>query len=319
MIDRRVVLVTLAAGVVTGGRAFAQGRVPRVGVVSGGPRSFNAFLTGLREAGHVIGQTVAIEHRMTGGHSERYRAAVEAVLKSGVDVIVVFSTHGLTAARALSRTVPIVAVDFETDPVASGFVASLARPGGNVSGCFLDLPEMSGKLLQLLKEAVPGLARVGALHDAVIGRPQLQAIETAGRAIDVTILPVPVRTAGDLAPAVENAARAGARALAVLSAPLTRINQARIDDLALRSRLPSITLFSLLPNGAGLMSYGPDFDDMFRRSASYVDRILKGTPVGTLPIERPTKFELAVNRRTARILKIDLPQSLLVQADRMID
>jgi putative ABC transport system substrate-binding protein len=320
VIRRRRFLVTLAAGALAGGRrASAQPRVPRVGVVSGGARSFEALKGGLRDAGYVIGQMLVIEHRRTEGRAERYHAAVAAVLDSGVDVIVVFSNHGITAARALSRTVPIVAVDLETDPVASGFVTSLARPGGNLTGVFLDLPEITGKLLQILKESVAGLTRVGAVHDALIGRPQLQATEAAGRAIDVTIHPAPVRSAGDLPSAVESAARDGARALVVLPAPLMRINQARIDELALRSRLPSITLFSLLPNGSGFMSYGPDVDEIFRRSASYVDRILKGAAVGMLPVERPSKFEFAVNLRTARALKLALPQPLLMRADRVID
>jgi putative ABC transport system substrate-binding protein len=319
-VDRRLFLAMLAVGAALRSRnVFAERRVPRVGLVSAGTRSHEALLQGLRQAGYTPEQTIRVEHRRTEGEAERYDSAVDSILKSGVDVIVVGSTHGLTAARTLTRTVPIVAVDLETDPVSSAVVASLARPGGNVTGFFLDLAEMSGKLLQFLKEAVPGLTRVAALHDPIIGRPQLQATEVAARALAITIHRAPVRKAGDLEAAVERAVQDGARGLVALSAPLTRQNQARIDELALRHRLPSATLFALLPNGSGFLSYGPDLDEMFRRSATYVDRILKGARVGELPVERPSKFELAVNVRTAQELKLTLPHSLRLRADRVIE
>jgi putative tryptophan/tyrosine transport system substrate-binding protein len=215
--------------------------------------------------------------------------------------------------------VPIVAIDLETDPVANGFVASLAHPGGNVTGFFLDLPEMSGKLLQLLKDAVPGATRFGVLWDAAITRAQFEATETAARAAGIAIQSAPVRSAGDLAGALERVVRDGARALVVLSAPLTRLYQARIDEIALRHRLPSVTVFALLPAGAGFMSYGPDLDAMFRRSGTYVQRILRGARVGDLPVERPSKFELGVNLRTARALGITIPQTLLLRADQVIE
>ena len=277
LLDRRRFLLSLAAAAATGIRsAFAQPSVPRVGLVVGGSRALEGILQGLREAGYVPGQTIIVEHRPTEGRSERYGPAVESVLKAGVNVIVVTSTHGLTAASMLTRTVPIVAIDLETDPVASGFVKSLAQPGTNVTGFFLDLPEMSGKLVQLLKEAVPGVTRVAVLWDAAIARAQFEATEKAARVAGMTVHSATVRKASDLGGAVDGAVRDGARALIALSAPLMRLNQARIDELALRHRLPSVTLFALLADGNGFMSYGPDLDDMFRRSASYVDRILKG-------------------------------------------
>jgi putative ABC transport system substrate-binding protein len=320
LLGRRRLLCGLAAGAAVWPRgAFAQSRVPRVGLVHGSALSLNAFLQGLREAGYLPGQTIVVEHRQTEGHSERYGPAVEAVLKTGVNVMVVASTHGLTAARALTRSVPIVAIDLETDPVASGFVASLARPGANVTGFFLDLPEMSGKLLQLLKEAVPGATRIAVLWDAVIAGAQLKATEKAAQVAGITIHSAPVRRASDLEAAVGSAARDGVRALIVLSAPLMRVNQARIDQLALRHRLPSVTFFALRADGTGFMSYGPDLDDMFRRSASYVDRILKGARVADLPVERPSRFDLAVNLRTATALGLTVPPSLLARADQVIE
>ena len=320
MIDRRRFIVTMAACAGTGtGSAFATSRAPRVGLVTAGTKSFEALQAGLRDLGYVPGQTIVIDHRKTEGRAERYRSAVDALLKSGADIVVVGSTHGLAAARALTQTLPIVAVDLETDPVASGFVASLARPGGNVTGFFLDLADMSGKLLQLLREAVPRVSRIAALHDPVIGRPQLQATYAAAAAAGITILPAPVQNAGDLPAAVENAARQSARALVVLSAPLMRVSQARIDELTLRHRLPSITVFGLLPGGEGFMSYGPDLDEMFSRAGTYVSRILKGERASDLPVQRPSKFELAVNVRTAKALRLDLPPALLVQANRIVE
>lgn len=296
----------------------AQPRPPRVGLVSAGAISLTAFLAGLREVGHVPGQTIVVEHKPTAGEADRYDAAVAAALTSGVDVLVVTSPHGIMAARRRTSRVPIVAVDLESDPVASGFVASLARPGSNLTGLFLDLPEMSGKLLQLLHELRRGLSRVGVIWDAAIARAQFDAIERAARATAIDVRPAAIRTAADLEPAIEAFARERFGALIALSSPLMRLNQAAIDDLAVRHRLPSITVFALLENGRGLLSYGPDLESMQRRAAVYVDRILKGATVADLPVERPAKFELAVNLRTAKILGLDLPQSLLVRADRVL-
>jgi putative ABC transport system substrate-binding protein len=178
---------------------------------------------------------------------------------------------------------------------------------------------MSGKLLQLLKEAVPGATRFGVLWDAAITRAQFEATDTAARAEGISIHSAAVRSPGDLGGALERAVRDGARALVVLSAPLTRLHQARIDELALRHRLPSMTVFALLPGSTGFMSYGPDLDAMFRRSGTSVHRILKGARVGDLPVERPSKFELGVNLRTAKALGITIPQTLLLRADQVIE
>ncbi|HEX3178893.1 MAG TPA: ABC transporter substrate-binding protein, partial [Methylomirabilota bacterium] len=226
--------------------------------------------------------------------------------------------NGIAAARRLTSTVPVVAVDLESDPVASNFVNSLARPGGNLTGLFLDIPEMSGKLVQLLHEARPRLGRIGIVWDANIAGAQLLATETSARMAGIASRSVPVRSSADLEPAIVELTRERVGALVVLSSPLMRLNQQRIDELALRQRLPSITMFGLLESGVGLLSYGPDLDDMQRRAAVYVDRILKGRPVRELPVERPAKFELAVNLRTANLLGLELPRSLLLRADRVI-
>lgn len=318
-VDRRRLL--LAAGLAVLGRVVpvsAQSRVPRLAVVTGSGRSYRAILGGLRELGYVPGMSIDIHHWPTEGRPERYHEGVESALRVAVDVMVVSSTHGLHAATSRTKSVPVVVVDLETDPVAAGFVASLARPGANVSGLFLDVPEMSGKMLQLLKDAVPGMARVVVLWDSAIARAQFEATERAARAAGVTASSAAVRGIDDVEAAVDAAVRDGARALVVLSSPLFRVHQARVDDIALRHRMPSVTAFDLLPKGTGFLSYGPDLDDMFRRSASYVDRILKGARIGDVPVERPSKFNFAVNLKTARALGLAIPPSLLVRADQII-
>jgi len=319
MNGRRGFLVGVAAFATFRARAvLAQAPLPRVGLVSAGGPSVDNFLTGLRELGHVPGETIVVEHRPTAGEADRYDAAVASVLAAGVDVLVVTSPHGIVAARRRTSRVPIVAVDLESDPVASGFVASLARPGSNLTGLFLDLPEMSGKLLQLLQEVRRGLSRVGIMWDAAIARAQFEATERAARAAAIDVQPAPIRTAADLDPAMDAFARERCGALIALSSPVMRLNQTRIDDLALRHRLPSITVFGLREKGHGLLSYGPDLDSMQRRAAVYVDRILRGAIVAELPVERPAKFELAVNLRTAKTLGLELPRSLLLRADRVL-
>jgi len=315
---RRFIVGLTALATVRAGAARAKARVPRVEMVSASARSLANFLAGLREVGHVPGQTVIVDHKITSGEADRYDGAVVVLLRSGVDVLVVTSPHGITAARRRTGTVAIVAVDLESDPVASGFVASLARPGSNLTGLFLDLPEVTGKLVQLIQEAKPGLSRVGVIWDAAIAGAQFQATERAARAAAIEVRPAAIRIAADVGPAIETFARDGIGALIALSSPLMRVNQAQIDELTLRHRLPSITLFDLLERGRGLLSYGPDLDSMQRRAAVYVDRILKGATVGELPVERPAKFELAVNLRTAKALGLTLPQSLLLRADRVL-
>jgi putative ABC transport system substrate-binding protein len=298
--------------------AFGQPAVPRMGLIVGGPRAVDAVLGALREAGYVPGQTIIVEVTQTEGTSERYAPAIESMLKARMHILVVTSPHGLSAASKLTRTVPIVAVDLESDPVARGFVKSFARPGTNVTGFFLDLPELSGKFVQLVKEAVLGVSRIGVLWDAAIARAQFEATEKAAGAAGVGVHSAPVRSAGDLEQAVEEAVRGGAQALIILSAPVMRVYQARIDELALRHRLPSVTMFALLANGSGFMSYGPDLDDIYRSAVSYVDRILRGANVAELPLQRPSRFELAINLRTAKALAISVPPSLLLRADRVI-
>jgi putative ABC transport system substrate-binding protein len=222
-------------------------------------------------------------------------------------------------AKKATSGVPVVGLDLESDPVASGFAASLARPGGNVTGIFLDMQELGGKQLQLLKETLPRLTRVAVLWEPEIGEPQLRAIEEAARAAGLTLSAFGVRLGEEVRPAVERLVRERAQALVVLTSPLLFNNREQIVELTRKYRLPNISPFIRFPNAGGLMAYGPDSVELYRRAATYVDKILRGAKAGDLPIERPTKFELVINLTTAKVLGLTIPPSLLARADQVIE
>jgi putative tryptophan/tyrosine transport system substrate-binding protein len=308
--------------------AQSAGGIPRVGLLRPGAptdaadrSSIGAFLMGLQEAGYAQGKNVHLESRYAHADLGRFPALARELVALKVAAIVTSNPYATRAAREASSTVPIiVALDYETDPVASGWIASLAQPGGNLTGVFLDQPEMSGKLLQLLKEGVPGLAKVAVLWDETIGRDQFSATEAAARAVGLTLASLGVRRAQDLSGAFGTAARERATGLVVLTSPLLSLNRARISELALKHRLPGITLFTNFPTFGFLMAYGPNQPDAFRRAASqYVARILSGTRSAELPVQRPEKFELVINLKTARALGLTIPPSLLQRADQVIE
>ncbi|HEY7205174.1 MAG TPA: ABC transporter substrate-binding protein [Methylomirabilota bacterium] len=280
----------------------------------------SAFLSGLKEAGYTRGANVRVEVRYADGKLDRFKAMARDLVALPVDILITSNPYATHAARAATDRVPIVvALDYETDPVARGWVASIARPGGNVTGLFLDQPEMTGKLLELLKEAVPGLTRIAVLWDETIGRSQLETTQEAARVKGLALTPLSVRRADDLPEAFRAAVRERADCLIVLTSPLLSVQRARISDLALKHRLPGICLFTSFPAFGLLMAYGPNQPDAFRRAASqYVPRILTGARPADLPVQRPEKFELVVNLKTAKALGLTLPQSLLVRADQVI-
>jgi putative ABC transport system substrate-binding protein len=212
-----------------------------------------------------------------------------------------------------------VGLDLESDPVASGFVASLARPGGNLTGVFLDLPEISGKQLQLLRETVPGLARVGVVWEPEVGEPQLRATEEAARVAGVTLNVLGIRRAAEVTAALDRAAGGRAQAIVVLTSPLISNNLRQIAQLALKYRLPTTSPFTSFPSAGALMAYGPSQPEMYRLAATYVDRILRGARAGELPIERPSRFDLVINLKTAKALGLTIPPSLLQRADQVIE
>jgi putative ABC transport system substrate-binding protein len=295
------------------------GRVPRVGVFVFTPALREAFVQGLREAGYVEGQNIIVEYRIgAASQGVTLEKQIEELLALKVDVIVGSAVVIATVKKA-SPTVPIVAIDFYGDPIASGFVATYARPAGNVTGVFLDMPELAGKHLELLRELLPGLSRVAVLSGTSYHEPHLRAIEAAARSANVTIRPVSVRGDADLGEALDNAVRERPQALIAVANAILHRNRKQIADAALKQRLPTITVFTNFPEVGGLIGYGPNFPDFWRRGASYVDRILKGAKPGDLPIERPTKFELVINLKTAKALGLTIPPSLLLRADHVIE
>ncbi len=281
-----------------------------------------AFEDGLRDLGWVPGRNVVIEYRFADGRLERLPQLAQDLVRLKVDVIVTGSNPHVIAVKQATTTIPIVMVA-STDPVGTGLVASISRPGGNVTGVTVDVgTEMGGKRLQLLKEFVPRLSRVAYLVDP--GYPpapaNFKALEVPARALGMTVVRFDARGPGDLEGVFAAMTRARAGALAVGGGPVLFIMRNQIAQLALRNRLPSsYGVTSEFVEAGGLMSYGPNLRDLYRRAATYVDKILKGAKPGDLPVEQPTKFELVVNAGTAKALGLAIPPSVLLQADRVIE
>jgi len=296
-------------------------RVPRVALLaerSPPDRMAAAFVDALRALGYVEGRNVVVDIRYGGGDLDRYPALATELARAGADVIVVGGSVAAAAARAASSTVPIVFTSV-SDPVAMGLVASLARPGGNLTGISNIVADLAGKQLELLHLARPGMTRVAVLHNPRNSTPALDATRKAALALSLTILPLPIRNAGDIAPAFVRAANARADAVLALSDPVLGNATAEMAARAIAHRMPAIYARSEFVDQGGLMAYGPDFAESYRRAATYVDRILKGTPPGELAVEQPTTFELVVNLRTARELGLKLPPALLQRATRVIE
>jgi putative ABC transport system substrate-binding protein len=297
-------------------------KVPRVGLLRPGapPDPYvDAFRQGLRDVGYVEGQTIAIEYRWAEGRPARLPLLAAELVQLKVDVIV---TQGELAARAgkeATSTIPIVMAT-SGDPVGAGLMASLARPGGNVTGLSAVAPELTGKRLQLLKEAVPKVSRVSILYDPAIVANVLivKEAQVAGRTLGLTVHPLEVRTRDELGPAFDAMTRGRAQALLALGDPFTMTHKRRILDLAAKRRLPVISQFRDFADGGGLISYGPDRLDMFRRAATFVDKILKGRKPADLPVEQPTRFKLVLNLKTVKALRLTIPQSFLIRADEVI-
>jgi putative ABC transport system substrate-binding protein len=278
-----------------------------------------AFRQGLRDLGWVESRNIAVEYRWVEGRNDRLPGLAAELVRLKVDLIVA-SSQGAVAARQATSTIPIV-MPIITDPVRLGLVASLARPGGNATGFATQNEELPGKWMELVKETLPRVSRVAVLvHPTYDGGVQLDASQAAARRLGVRLQTLTVESADDLVAAVAEAQKHRAEALIVSSSPIFYALRARLVELAAKHQLPTIYHQSVfVVDGGGLMSYGPDFRDLFRRSAVYVDKILKGAKPGDLPVEQPTKFELVVNRRAAKALGLTLPQPLLLRADRVID
>jgi putative ABC transport system substrate-binding protein len=277
------------------------------------------FFRGLRDFGYVDGQNVRIDARFHGTAFERLDEVVRELVALKCSVIFASNPYAIQVATKATKTIPIVGVDLESDPVASGLVNSVARPGGNFTGFFLDIPELGGKQIELLMEAVPAVSRLAVLWDATIGEVQFRATETAPRPAGIILQSLPIRRQQDINEAIQQAVRDQANGLVVLSSPLIYQHRSQIGSIALNARLPTISLFNTFPKEGGLMAYGPDFPAIYTQAAGYVARVLAGANPGELPIQRPTKFELVINLKTAKALGITVPPPLLGRADEVIE
>jgi putative ABC transport system substrate-binding protein len=299
--------------------------MPRLGVLGGTSPEVSPVLRGfferLRELGYVEGHNVVIEGRYYGDQLDRLPALAAELVRLRVDVIVAGAAPAPEAAHRATKTIPIVMAGLHPDPVGSGLVASLARPGGNVTGLALEVSEFRGKQLQLLKEAVPGLGHVAVLADPA--NPQhaheLRGVERAARLLKVRLRVVEARVPGEFAEAFAVASRERAGALMVLGGSMLYTHRVRLVELAAQSRLPLMAGQREVAEAGGFMSYGADVLASFRRAADYVDKILKGAKPADLPIEQPTKFELVINLKTAKALGLTIPPAVLARADHVIE
>ena len=304
--------------------AQAPAKAVRVGVLRPGPdnpvfrENFDPFRQVLRENGFVEGANLTIEYRVRPGRAEEIEGLASELVRLKVDAILAVAPAGVRAAARATTSIPIVAVDLESDPVAAGFATGLARPGGNVTGLFLDVPELSGKWIEVLREAVPKLTRLAVLWDPSTGPNLLRGAEAAARTLRMQLIALEARGPEDFAHAFRAAAEARAGAMLILSSPVFNSARREIADLATKHRMPALMPFAGFAEDGGLMAYGPHVGNMFRQAGGVVVKILRGARPGGIPIERPTRFELVINLKTAKALGLVIPQSLKVRTDRVI-
>jgi putative ABC transport system substrate-binding protein len=329
-VRRRDLIVLLGGATVAwplATRAQQSDRIKRVGVLSGqaasdseGQARLAAFLQGLQELGWSVGRNLRIDVRWSAGNADDTRKYAAELVALAPDVIESTGTPAAAMLVQATRTVPIV-FTVVVDPVAAGFVDSLARPGGNVTGFMNSEYAMGAKWLELLKEIAPGTTRAAVLRDAAssVGIGMFAAIQTAAPPLGVEVSPVNVLDVGEIERAIAAFARSGNSGLIVTGSPLAVLHRDLIVAVAARHRLPAVYANRLFVTGGGLICYGPDFLDQNRRAAGYVDRILKGEKPADLPVQAPAKFELVINLKTAKALGIDVPQTLLARADEVIE
>ena len=305
-------------------RAQQAGKLPTVGFLGPlTPTTQNdwtaAFVQGMREHGWIEGRTIAIEYRWAEGRNERFAEIVAEFVRLKVDIIVTGGTAAVIAAKQATLVIPIV---FGTagDPVGTGLVASLARPGGNVTGLSNQSADVAGKRLELLRDAVPNLHRLAIMANVAvpIGILEMAEVQAAARTLDLDIATVETRRAEDIAPAIE-ALKGHMDALYVVTDPLMNTNRVRISTVALDAKLPTMHGLRGYVEAGGLMSYGTNLPESFRRAADLVDKILRGAKPADIPVEQPTEFDLVINLKTAKALGITIPSSLLARADEVIE
>jgi putative ABC transport system substrate-binding protein len=318
-----LLIIATLVGCVAMAEAQQPKKVPRIGLLglaSGPARPEEAFLQGLRDLGYVEGQNITIEYRWAGGKVDRLPALAEELVRLKVDLIVVRATPVVQAAKNATTTIPIVMLG-AADPVGSGFVASLARPGGNITGMSNIMPELAGKRLELLREVLPKLSRFAFLahggdpaHRLFVKQAQ-EAAERFGMKFQPVVIVAPEEIEGAFSAIIRE--RAGALIIQPLF--INNLGQGpRIAELAVRNRLATVSDVDEFVDAGGLMSYGPNRWGLFRRAATYVDRILKGTKPADLPVEQPTKFELFINLKTAKQIGLTVPPNVLARADKVI-
>ncbi len=322
--DRRTFIATAILSLpLTRISADAQpaGRIPRIGVLGSSPAPhYDGFTQALRTLGYVEPQNITIEWRWYGRRPDRLPDLVAELVRLEVDLIVAAAAPATRAAKEATRTIPIVMAAV-ADPVEAGFVASLARPGGNITGLAWVDPELRVKLLELLKELAPGTSSVAVLWNTAnpVHARAMRQTQGAARARGIDLASLGVRDEKDFESQFAAAARSRVGALITFLDPFTFVHRGQILSLAAKSRLPAIYEDRQFVEAGGLMSYGPSLLDLFRRAAVYVDKILKGAKPADLPVEQPTKFELVINLKTAKALGLTIPQSLLIRADQVIE
>jgi putative ABC transport system substrate-binding protein len=326
-IGRRKFLATLFGGAAAwplAGRAQQATKVPTIGILGSGiPATegqwYTAFVQRLRKLGWIDGRTVAIEYRWAEGRDVRAAEIAAEFVQRKVDVIVTSATAGVVAAKQATSVIPIVFAA-AGDPVGTGLVASLARPGGNVTGLSIQQTDLAGKRLELLREVIPSLRRLAMLVN--VGNPlavlDLGEVQAAARTFGLEVITLEIRRGEDITPAFE-ALKGRAEALYVVIDPLVGTHRIRINTLVLAARLPTMHTLREGVEAGGLMSYGANLPDLFRRAADFVDKILRGAKPADLPVEQPTKFDLVINLTTAKALGLEIPSTLLARADEVIE
>ena len=323
--DTVLVLAALAAAPL-GARAQPARKIPVIGFLSPGFASYTGpgssiigLQAGLRDAGYVDGETIKIEARWGEGKTEPLPAFAEELVRLQVAVLVAAATPSIRAAQAATADVPIVAFDLESDPVASGFVRSIAAPGGNITGLFLDAPSLTGKWLQLIREAVPEARRIAVLWDANTGEYQLRALKSVAKVLSVELQVLEFRDGAGMERALVAGLKERPQALIQLGSPLINQLGKRTADMLATHRVPSISPFRYFPDNGGVMSYGPVLGTWYRRMGGYVASILKGAKPADMPVEQPAHFEFVINLKAATAMGIKIPDGLLLRADEVIE
>jgi putative ABC transport system substrate-binding protein len=305
-------------------RAQRSAKIARIGFLWDSPSVFpdalDAFRQGLRDLGYVDGRNIAIEYRWAEGKPEKIQEFAEELVRLKVDVIIAPSSIYTRAAKRATSAIPIIFLS-HADPIGTGHVASLARPGGNATGFTIVMTETNVKGLEMFKQAVPGLERIAVIFDPATPShaPSLKAVEAAGPLLGLRVIPVPVRSATEYEGAFATIVAERAGGVLILSTPLYTAGAKQLADLGLKHNLPSLYAPKQHVWVGGLMSYGPDRADLYRRGATYVDKILKGANPAELPVQQPTRFELVINLQTAKAIGLTIPLGFLARADEVIE